>query len=103
MEDWAEGDRVGVTAGPFSGFSGTIERVESKNELVVSVEIFGHTTSVFLRVDQLGPDNGGPSWSPDFPDDDGGDGGARQPRKPVVPTGGDGFAPTEIEVDLGPL
>lgn len=92
--DWVEGDRVGVVAGPFSGFSGTIERVENEtDELAVLVEIFGRVTSVFLRRDELGPDNGGPS---SFPDESGdGDGGTRQPRNPELPSGGDGFALAE--------
>ena len=100
MNGWSTGDRVGVVAGPFAGFSGTIERMENENHLfAVRVEIFGRVTGVLLRRDELGPDNGGPGTFPDFPDD-GGDGGERQPRKPKAPSGDHGAALAErIDAD----
>jgi transcriptional antiterminator NusG len=48
------GSEVHITAGPFSGFAGVVERVDDEHERVtVMVSIFGRMTPVELGFDQV--------------------------------------------------
>lgn len=52
--NYAEGDNVKVTAGPFSNFNGSIEEVnEEKQKLRVLVSIFGRETPIELDYTQV--------------------------------------------------
>ena len=74
MSDYAEGDRVQVLAGPFSGFKGTVLEAEPGRAIVL-INVFARDTPVALEADLLRRD------------DDEGDGGAgvREPRNPLGP------------------
>jgi transcriptional antiterminator NusG len=51
---FAEGNEVHVASGPFSGFVGTIDKVdEDRERLTVMVSIFGRLTPVELGFDQV--------------------------------------------------
>ncbi len=48
------GDRVKITDGPFTGYNGTVEQVDSeRRRLKVSVTVFGRATPVELEFDQV--------------------------------------------------
>jgi transcriptional antiterminator NusG len=48
------GGEVHITAGPFSGFVGVVERIDDEHERVtVMVSIFGRMTPVELGFDQV--------------------------------------------------
>lgn len=51
--DFAEGDSVKVIEGPFASFVGTIEAVNEKGKIKVSVSIFGRPTPVELDFSQV--------------------------------------------------
>lgn len=52
--EFTEGESVKVTDGPFTGFNGTIEEVNTeKQKLKVSVKIFGRVTPLELSFDQV--------------------------------------------------
>lgn len=54
QSDLAVDGEVTITDGPFSGFVGVIEKVDTENERVtVMVSIFGRMTPVELRFDQV--------------------------------------------------
>ena len=51
---YAVGEAVKVTDGPFSGFSGVIEEVNTeKRKLTVSVKVFGRNTPLDLSFTQV--------------------------------------------------
>ena len=50
---WAEGDRVRVLRGPFADFQGTVCGRDGE-DFVVQVDVFGRTTPVSLRADDIG-------------------------------------------------
>ena len=51
---FAVGDVVKVTEGPFSGFSGAIEKVDNdKKKVTVSVKVFGRSTGLDLGFMQV--------------------------------------------------
>jgi len=53
-KEFVEGTEVDITAGPFSGFVGIIDRVDQASErLTVMVSIFGRLTPVELGFDQV--------------------------------------------------
>lgn len=53
-QNFSVGDAVKVTEGPFSGFSGLIEEINTeKNRIKVSVEIFGRPTPVEIEFSQV--------------------------------------------------
>ncbi len=52
--DYAVGDAVKITDGPFNGFDGTVEQiVEDRSKLKVSVMIFGRKTLLELNFTQV--------------------------------------------------
>lgn len=51
--DFAEGEQVKVTEGPFASFVGTIEAVSDKGKVRVNVSIFGRPTPVELDFTQI--------------------------------------------------
>lgn len=54
MVSYAIGDKVKVTDGPFSGFSGEVEDINTeKKQLTVSVKVFGRSTPLSLGFMQV--------------------------------------------------
>jgi transcription termination/antitermination protein NusG len=51
--DFQEGEEVKVTEGPFASFVGTVEQVNEKGKIRVSVSIFGRPTPVELDFSQV--------------------------------------------------
>ena len=52
---YVEGEAVKVTDGPFSGFSGVIEKVDNeKKKVTVTVKVFGRSTGLDLGFTQIG-------------------------------------------------
>ena len=52
--DFSTGDRVKVTDGPFTGFSGLIDKInEEKSKLRLMISIFGRSTPVELEFHQV--------------------------------------------------
>ena len=52
--DYAVGDTVDVTDGPFEGFSGTVLEIDIDNDVVkISVSFFGKETPVELQLDKV--------------------------------------------------
>ena len=48
------GDSVKVTEGPFSGFSGTVEKIDDeKKKVTVTVKVFGRSTGLDLGFMQV--------------------------------------------------
>lgn len=48
------GERIRINNGPFSGFQGTVEKIDySKNRLKISVLIFGRSTLLELNFNQI--------------------------------------------------
>jgi transcription termination/antitermination protein NusG len=53
-QDFAVGEEVLITAGPFASFNGTIDEVdEQKGRLRLSVQIFGRSTPVEVDFNQV--------------------------------------------------
>ena len=51
---YVEGEAVKVTDGPFSGFSGVIEKVDNeKKKVTVTVKVFGRSTGLDLGFTQV--------------------------------------------------
>ncbi len=52
--DYSLGEKVRITDGPFSGFSGTVDEIlEDRSKIKVIVEIFGRKTQVELNFTQV--------------------------------------------------
>ena len=52
--DYAAGDTVTVTDGPFEGFTGTVDEVDTeKNYVRVTISMFGRETPVEFELDQV--------------------------------------------------
>ena len=53
-QNYAIGDTVKITEGPFKDFSGTVDAIdEEKEKLTVNVQIFGRATPVELFMTQV--------------------------------------------------
>ncbi len=53
-QNYSLGDNVKITDGPFSGFTGVVEDINTeKNRIRVTVEIFGRATPVDIEFTQV--------------------------------------------------
>ena len=52
-QEYSIGDKVKVLEGPFANFTGSVESLTDKGKLVIQISIFGRTTPVELKEDQI--------------------------------------------------
>lgn len=52
-QEYSVGDKVKVLEGPFANFTGLVESLTDKGKLVIQISIFGRTTPVELKEDQI--------------------------------------------------
>lgn len=53
LQEYSIGDKVKVLEGPFANFTGSVESLTDKGKLVIQISIFGRTTPVELKEDQI--------------------------------------------------